>query len=492
VSNRKRTNSKSPQESVVSGYVDSGSGDAGGMTGHGWFLPTLAALFGCATVGCSAYVFSGGSDVANVIAVLALVTGGGLLALAVGLYVQSRAFRGHVLQLRNEVRTSDRSSREASSRTDYLAQQILELRNRGEQINSTILEGFSELKSSYGALSDQMRDLNRAGAPSASSTFGVGSQFKPFPPDPAAFGPNTFARGPSSYKPSVQPANPMGTSRPIFGHVPPTQKTPISATEHHEDHDEHLTALASQSQSLVDRLLTSLEPVVDLFTSKTTHYRLHLGMVREDGEEVASETVLHHADRTGLRAGFDLHAAREALQLLQRLRQRDAGLSIFLPVGAHTLQSGETVDRLVGLLSEYGSVANGLVLEIPHAMLAGLSDLGLEGLAKLARGGHTLALSNVSTSGVDLPALSKLNVRFVSINVANVLAGDGLSKAILQFAQVARSLRVQMVVTNVSDQRVVSHISKITRFASGPVFAEPRRVRSDATTAQPMSYSNVA
>jgi EAL domain-containing protein (putative c-di-GMP-specific phosphodiesterase class I) len=451
----------------------------------------IATLCACLVIGLSAYVLSGGTSIAVVLSILAAVCGIGFISLAAGLYAQSRQVRGHMLQLRNDMRTSERSSREATNRTDYLAQQILDLRNRGEQINHTILSGFSELKTSYTALSDQMREMGQANKVYAPAPFGVGA-------DKAnAFGfggsaQSAFDRGNGFAQPFTKPFKPQPANQfGGVGFVPP--KVALAATEElHEDHIEYQTQGKQQAPSLVDRLLTSLEPIVDLFTSKTTHYKLHLGMMRDDGEEVPSETVLHHADRTGLRAGFDLHAARDALALLRRLRQRDAGLSIFLPIGAHTLQSEDTINRLIGLLSEHADVANGLVLEIPHAMLAGLSDLGLEGLAKLARGGHTLALSNVSTAGVDLQSLSKLNVRFVSLNVANAVAGDGLSKPVQQFASTARSLRVQMIVTHVSDQRMVAHISKITRFASGTAFAEPRRVRSDATASQPVSYSNVA
>ncbi len=466
---------------------------------------TVVVSCACVAIGCGVYLLSGGTETQLVLAIVAIILGVALVAVAIALYLQSNTVSRYLQQFRNDMRSADRGYREAQSRSEYLAQQVLDLRNRGEQINSAIMSGFSELKAGYGSLSEQMRDLSRQNTGFGLNGGGFGSAFaqsgfaqtrhapqsetekKPFPH-------SVFKTPTSEAAPFVKPFKPV--QQPANVHTPDARPEAIAprAGVLDEQHEDYAFADASTYQpgSFADRLSTSLEPVIDLFTSKTTHYRLHLGMLREDGEEVPSDTVLHHADRTGLRAGFDLHASREALLLLRRLRQRDAGLSIFLPVGAQTLQSEDTIARVMNLLVEYHDVASGLVLEIPHAMLAGLSDLGLEGLAKLARAGHTLALSNVSTAGVDLPALSKLNVRYVSLNVSHAAGADGPSKQMLQFAQTARSLRVHIIVTNVSDQRTVANISKITRFAAGPCFAEPRRVRADVTSTQPTSYSNVA
>ena len=435
------------------------------MSVRGWPMLLAVTLGACLAIGCGVYLLSGGSDVRTVLSILAIGVGLSLASLVISSYTQSGYLFGHLRQVRGEMRAAERGFRDSHSRTEYLAAQILDLRQRSEQVSGAIMTGLNELKSSHSSLAEHMRLGNKP----------VAMGFAPFEPimKPAA-SPPVFVSQPFAASPAFQPFQPAAAPLAGQGYVPPPP-------EHVE-----------QKNSMLDQLSTSLEPVVDLFTGKTSHYRLHLGMRGQNGEEITSDVLLHHADRTGLRVGFDVHAARDALGLLRRLRQRDDVLSIFLPIGAATLQSGDAVDKLVGLRQEFSDVANGLVLEIPHAMLAGLADAGLEGLAELARHGHTFLLGNASVSGIDLPSLAKLNVRFVSLNAAAATGAEGPPQAVSLFAQSARALRVHVIVTNVADMRQVPLISKVSRFASGPAFAEPRRVKSDATQHVPQGYSAVA
>ena len=124
-------------------------------------------------------------------------------------------------------------------------------------------------------------------------------------------------------------------------------------------------------------------------------------------------------------------------------------------------------------------MAQGLAYELPHAMLAGLTENALEGLAMLARQGAMLALTNVSLAGLDLHAMSTLNVRFVGLDVAAIDVTTGPSAAMIGFAQAARASRVQMIVTGVAYPRIVASLPQITRLASGPCFAAPRRVKRE-------------
>jgi EAL domain-containing protein (putative c-di-GMP-specific phosphodiesterase class I) len=226
-----------------------------------------------------------------------------------------------------------------------------------------------------------------------------------------------------------------------------------------------------------DELITSLEPVIDLFTNKTAHYRLHLSMQKPDGTEVPTDTLLHHADRAGLRNHFDVHAAREALGLLRHLRERDGQINIFMPLGASTLATQDTVEKLLALRVEFPDVGSGLIFELPHATLAGLSERGLEGLATLARSGVFMALTNVAMAGVDVASLAKLNVRYLSLNTTTALGATGPTPQVISFAQTARANRILLIVTNITNANLAKQVSKIGRFVAGPAFAPPRRVK---------------
>lgn len=226
--------------------------------------------------------------------------------------------------------------------------------------------------------------------------------------------------------------------------------------------------------SFADSVVISLEPVIDLFSGKTAHYRLHYAI---EGEGID----FSGGDRGDQRPGLDIHLYREALVLLKRLRKRDNHLNILVPIGAATLASPEALSRLSQLHASEPGVSEGLVVDLPHAVLASLPQASLEGLAYMARAGMDMSLSNAAVAGLDLAALDKLNVRFVGISAGSVGSEPKQSAGIANFVQAARALHVQVIVTGVVNAQQATQLMRVARFASGSAFAEPRRVRRDAT-----------
>ena len=226
-----------------------------------------------------------------------------------------------------------------------------------------------------------------------------------------------------------------------------------------------------------DALNLALEPVIDLYTSQTAHYRMTLGMTNDHGMDVQQDIFLHHAERIGMREALDMFVVRETLSILGRLRQRDPALCIFVPLGSATLGNRDTLQKMLQALQEKSELASGVVLEIPHAVLASLPDRSLEGLAYLARAGVTLSLAQASIAGIDLAALGKLNVRYIGLAAASLSFEGRLSAGLPGFVQAARALRIQVIVSQVSDPAMVAGLAQTARLASGPAFAAPRRLR---------------
>jgi cyclic-di-GMP phosphodiesterase TipF (flagellum assembly factor) len=247
-----------------------------------------------------------------------------------------------------------------------------------------------------------------------------------------------------------------------------------------------------EDDELGDRIFFALEPVIDIPSRRTAHYRLHLS-TELGGEELASDRLLHYASRVGKRPVLDLIAAREALQLLAKLRLRDPELNIFMDIGAETLAEPQALARLVVARREAGDAAQGLVFELPHAALAGLSERSLEGLAALAREGVHFALANVSVSALDLQAMNTLNVRHVGVAAGSIDAEDGPSTSLVGFAQVARLSRIGVIITGLGTVALVPKLASVTRLACGPCFALPRRVkRHDGRAQETMPSFNIA
>ena len=227
-----------------------------------------------------------------------------------------------------------------------------------------------------------------------------------------------------------------------------------------------------------DQLSFLLEPIIDLATNETEHYRARYAMATTTGTEIAYDRLISNADRSGLRPSLDMHVITQALPLLRKLRGKHPNLKMFVPIGVPTLTSEGTLRKILEIVEEAGDTASGLVFELEHDSLGRLNENGITGLAMLARRGVTMALVNVAVAGLDLNSLRHLGVKFIGVDAHSVDAGYGVSPSWQEFVQVARGLQFQILLLDVATSQQAASASQVARFAAGTFFAPPRRVRS--------------
>jgi EAL domain-containing protein (putative c-di-GMP-specific phosphodiesterase class I) len=223
-----------------------------------------------------------------------------------------------------------------------------------------------------------------------------------------------------------------------------------------------------------------LEPVIDLTTNRTAHYRVRFSITAANGIEIDYSKLTLNADRGELRPTLDVHVINQAIPLLRRLRAKHPAMRMFIPMGAATLVSEHTIAMVTQMLSEADNVAQGVVFELTHESLAGLNEAGISGLAAIARMGATLALTQASIAGLDLPALRHLGVKFIGIEARSIAPGFGTTQTWLDFVQVARGMQFQILLTNVENSAQAATASQIARLVAGHFFAPPRRVKINA------------
>ena len=223
-----------------------------------------------------------------------------------------------------------------------------------------------------------------------------------------------------------------------------------------------------------------LEPIIDLTTNRTAHYRVRFSITAANGIEIDYSKLTLNADRGELRPTLDIHVINQAIPLLRRLRAKHPAMRMFIPMGAATLVSEHTIAMVTQMLSEADNVAQGVVFELTHESLAGLSEAGISGLAAIARMGATLALTEASIAGLDLPALRHLGVKFIGVEARSIEPGFGTTQSWLDFVQVARGMQFQLLMTNVENSAQAATASQIARLVAGHFFAPPRRVKINA------------
>jgi EAL domain-containing protein (putative c-di-GMP-specific phosphodiesterase class I) len=223
-----------------------------------------------------------------------------------------------------------------------------------------------------------------------------------------------------------------------------------------------------------------LEPIIDLTTNRTAHYRVRFSITAANGIEIDYSKLTVNADRGELRPTLDVHVINQAIPLLRRLRAKHPAMRMFIPMGAATLVSQHTIAMVTQMLSEADNVAQGVVFELTHESIASLSEAGISGLAAIARMGATLALTEASIAGLDLPALRHLGVKFIGVEARSIEPGFGTTQSWLDFVQVARGMNFQLLMTNVENSAQAANASQIARLVAGHFFAPPRRVKINA------------
>jgi EAL domain-containing protein (putative c-di-GMP-specific phosphodiesterase class I) len=230
-----------------------------------------------------------------------------------------------------------------------------------------------------------------------------------------------------------------------------------------------------------------LEPIVALMSGRTAHYRAAAVLEAPDGRHVPYEDMARQLDSHALRPALDIHCLARVLPLTRKLVLRRQNTLVFVPVGGETLANGEAMGQLAALLASDEGFASSVAFEIDHKTMAGLSAKGVEGLAALARQGAAMALTRVAPEGVDLPALRDLHFVFLSFPAAR-LPRTALGKpdwsGLARFAG-DHGFAIEVRGLETGDQ--VARAKKWAKLGSGPAFAPPRRVRSDAGAASSFS-----
>jgi hypothetical protein len=106
--------------------------------------------------------------------------------------------------------------------------------------------------------------------------------------------------------------------------------------------------------------------------------------------------------------------------------------------------------------------------------------------------GATLALAEASVAGLDLGSLNKLGFKFIGINVSSVESGYGIASTWNEFAQVARGLQFQIMLTDINNPVQAAASAQIARLVTGPYFAPPRRVKFNVGLAARPDFSAAA
>ncbi len=270
--------------------------------GYGRELPWFLVVALC----CALPVYVAVQSYTSSSAPVVLLVIGALLSLACGLLIlswvvvhNSHVARRDVRRIAAEISSLMRQSREEERVSAELSAQVSILRSEVEQLGASVNAGVNEMRQGHAAMANDIRGM---------------------------------AERQYHYQAQVQQqlAQQMRARAPVVVH--PSQWSPVEVEAAAQEVDVPVpmpprAGSLDDMSSFGDAVIISLEPVIDLFSGKTAHYRLHHAF------DAAHKT---DADRPERRPALDIYLYREALVLLRRLRKRDNRLNILVPLSSNT------------------------------------------------------------------------------------------------------------------------------------------------------------
>lgn len=215
-----------------------------------------------------------------------------------------------------------------------------------------------------------------------------------------------------------------------------------------------------------------LEPIVDLGSSATAHYRASLALNDSKGARLAHEDLFIDAERFGTRSSLDATAVTRALPVARRLTAKRPQLRIIVPLGRDTPATPQAMELIEQRLTEASDCVGSILFEFDHAALAGLDGRGIDGLERLSRLSGGLVLGGTRTAALDFIALRKMRVRMLSFDLAELTQRDSV-------ARFAAGQGFDVIVASLVTADQISRASQLANYGRGRAFAPPRLVKHD-------------
>jgi EAL domain-containing protein (putative c-di-GMP-specific phosphodiesterase class I) len=230
-----------------------------------------------------------------------------------------------------------------------------------------------------------------------------------------------------------------------------------------------------------------LEPVVRLAEGRTAYYKASLQSVGPVTggplQPVVSTDLRPSGNKSPVQAAqLDRYILEQVLPLIDTLRARRGASGIFCPISAATLDDMGALMAYVDVLRNNGEAAQGIVIDMNHGVMAGLSEAGMRGLAWLASMGAVMSLTGPAPANNDLAALAELGFAFIDAPSTTLLpANRSNSSSCWALVQAASVHNITLIASGVQQSSQASGLLRVASLARGPGFALPRAVRNSST-----------
>lgn len=300
----------------------------------------------------------------------------------------------------------------------------------------------------------------------------------PASPNPVEMMRDSIADGLSAYRP--------GTPEPMASPVAPPAHAPGA-----------MERVAAAPQSLTTRVLDAVEagrveillqPIVGLEDRSVVSYEAFPRLKDEAGAFIGPAEYVAPARAQGVLAEIEKIAVFRAIQLLERLEERQKLAPIFINISRQTLVDGGFYREIGAVMKEYKQLAPALVFEFAQKEARSFSEEEFDNLEGLGRMGLNFAIDELTDLEMDFVPLIERQFAFVKLKASQFLTGLSSGGSIVPSAEIPPMFEeagLQLMIEAIEDEGMLAHVEAgAIKYGQGPVFAEPSPVKAEIMTSQ--------
>jgi len=266
--------------------------------------------------------------------------------------------------------------------------------------------------------------------------------------------------------------------------VPP----PVVAAEKPKPSRSEVQVLAAVRAAVEEnRLDIYLQPMVTLPQRKVRFYEAVTRLRDESDQVLAADDFIGIAEAAGLIGRIDHMVMLRCVQVLRRLMVRNKDVGVFCNVAAATLGNPVAFAQCLDFLEANRALAPSFVIEFKQATFRNLGPTESEHLAALAQRGYRFSIDHVTDLRIEPRELADRGVRFIKVPATLLLDPRQSSTSDIHPSDLSDLLGrfgIDLIAERIEGERaVVDLLDFDVRFGQGFLFAPPRPLRPEGTSA---------
>jgi cyclic-di-GMP phosphodiesterase TipF (flagellum assembly factor) len=227
--------------------------------------------------------------------------------------------------------------------------------------------------------------------------------------------------------------------------------------------------------------------MVTLPQRKVRFYEAVTRLRDESDQVLAADDFIGIAEAAGLIGRIDHMVMLRCVQVLRRLMVRNKDVGVFCNVAAATLGNPVAFAQCLDFLEANRALAPSFVIEFKQATFRNLGPTESEHLAALAQRGYRFSIDHVTDLRIEPRELADRGVRFIKVPATLLLDPRQSSTSDIHPSDLSDLLGrfgIDLIAERIEGERaVVDLLDFDVRFGQGFLFAPPRPLRPEGTSA---------